>query len=125
MCKKYCDHINLEDKQSSLSKTAVETLDELSYAYLPYDIIDEEEFKKHLNTRDNNDQHKAHSDKTKKEVLLYMFDELCQTSDFTICTDDNILDYYFVNGDSGKFLVLVVSDRAHEIKSIAGFKQGQ
>lgn len=115
----------LDINKQSEPKTAAEVTDELRYLYLPYDIIDEEEFKKHLNTRGSNDQHESHSVKTKKEILLYMYDELCWTSEFTICTDDYILDYYFVNGYFGKFLVIVCSDRAHEIKSIAGFKKGE
>ena len=122
---KYCDYTHLEDKQSSLPKNPVEELELNRYMYLPYAIVDEEEFKKHLDTRCSNDQHEPHSVKTDKEVLLYMFDELCWTSEFTICTDDWIIDYYFVNGYFGKFLVIVCSDRAHEIKSIAGFKKGE
>ena len=122
---KYCDYTHLEDKQFSLPKNPVEELELNRYMYLPYAIVDEEEFKKHLNTRGSNDQHESHSVKTDKEVLLYMFGELCWTSEFTICTDDWIIDYYFVTGYFGKFLVIVYSNRAHEIKSIAGFKQGQ
>ena len=124
MCTKYHEYIHLEDKQSSLSKTAVEALDELLFMYLHYATIDEEEFKKHLDTRGSNDQHESHSVKTEKEVLLYMFDECCWTSEFTICISDYIIDYYFVNGYFGKFIIIVYSNRAHEIKSIAGFKQG-
>lgn len=60
---------------------------------------------------------------------LYLFTEQDTLRINTLegCMQVNLGDYIIkgVNGDSGKFLVIVYSNRAHEIKSIAGFKQGQ
>lgn len=118
----------LDINKQSEPKTAAEVTDELRYFYLPYAVIDAEEFEAHKSLRTaigasiferylNGDSN--------KEILLYLYAELCWTSDFTLAFTDYFVDYYSVSCYLGKFILIVLRTLNHEVLSITGFKKGE
>lgn len=118
----------LDINKQSEPKTATEATEELRYFYLPYATIDDEEFEAHKSLRTASGAsifERPPTGDSNKEILLYLYDELCWTSDFTIALTNYFVDYYSVSCYLGKFIITVLRTLNHDVLSITGFKKGE